>query len=912
MFQSFRFGATAFVAALTLVACGGEDKKEPPQNKGPTISKFTADNETVARGQSVTLSYEVSGATAVRIEANGSAVLPSTENLTGTVVTPALMATTTFVLTAENAAGVSATRSVVVTVSEVQEGARITSFTANPLTIAPGGTAALTWQATGALRGRIEAGGATVYTVPEANLAAGEFQVTPAATTQYTLILEADVGAPATASVVVTVEANQNQPRVVSFSATPMTINAGQQATLAWTVENATEVVVTDASGATVFRGAQLVGSQSVSPAQTTTYTLTANGVGTPATAQATVTVMMIGDPARIVRFDANPATVSAGGSATLTWVVENATGIEIRSGGQVIHMSAQLQGTLVVMPTLELNSYELTALGAGGNATATVTVPVGSGAPAVQMFRASPSPLALGASVTLEWTVANATTIRILNGTTVIHTTSMPVGTHAVVINAERTEFFIEASDASGATDTNSTIVWGHGVPAIQTFTVTPNSITGPTQVTVAWSVENVSQLRLLRDGQPVLGFPVVMTTTAAIDVSGSMMIPVTQATTVRLEGSSAGGQISRDLMITQAPAITETEPNNTIAQANPFPMGGVISGELTPAGDTDVYAVTVPLGGNVRVATSDGLGGCATDTVVGLLNAAGQVITFDDDSGTVPCSLIDPQVDRAASDLAAGTYYVVVVHENEIAGVGSYVVDIAVGAPSCGNGIPESRTNEQCDDGAVLPNDGCSATCQLEINPTVISGMGGNVTVNFPTATAFSVIQVTLTQPGMAITATAADTGGTTCNTVNTTIALLDSQRAFLGLKEDGGPTGTAGDCGTIRYPADAFARNLPAGTYYVVAFNEGPGTGTIQVRIGIRSAVCGNEVVESLAGEECDNPPGPGLIPCNAMCRVNTAGVVTLPAAQPVTLSASIPVAGEFNLFRVTVTHETLIDA
>ena len=84
-----------------------------------------------------------------------------------------------------------------------------------------------------------------------------------------------------------TISPNQTSAPVInSFQASPLTIAAGQTATLAWSISGATSVSIDngvgDVSGAT---------SKTVSPLQTTTYTLTAsNGSGT-ASARATVTV---------------------------------------------------------------------------------------------------------------------------------------------------------------------------------------------------------------------------------------------------------------------------------------------------------------------------------------------------------------------------------------------------------------------------------------------------------------------------------------------------------------------------------------------------------------------------------------------------------------------------------------------
>lgn len=76
--------------------------------------------------------------------------------------------------------------------------------------------------------------------------------------------------------------------------------------------------------------------------------------------------------PPNIVRFEAQPATVTQSGSSTLRWVVQNATDVIIDHGiGKV-----QLSGEQQVRPD-DSTTYTLTASGAGGTRSATVTVTI-------------------------------------------------------------------------------------------------------------------------------------------------------------------------------------------------------------------------------------------------------------------------------------------------------------------------------------------------------------------------------------------------------------------------------------------------------------------------------------------------------------------------------------------------------
>jgi len=65
------------------------------------------------------------------------------------------------------------------------------------------------------------------------------------------------------------------KPVITSFTGEPRTIQRGQSATLNWATQNATDITIDQGIGAV-----QSSGSRTVSPGNTTTYTLTANGPG--------------------------------------------------------------------------------------------------------------------------------------------------------------------------------------------------------------------------------------------------------------------------------------------------------------------------------------------------------------------------------------------------------------------------------------------------------------------------------------------------------------------------------------------------------------------------------------------------------------------------------------------------------
>jgi cysteine-rich repeat protein len=102
-----------------------------------------------------------------------------------------------------------------------------------------------------------------------------------------------------------------------------------------------------------------------------------------------------------------------------------------------------------------------------------------------------------------------------------------------------------------------------------------------------------------------------------------------------------------------------TESEPNETTGQANPFQA--LFFGFISGASDVDVMQIDVPQpGSSIGMATLDlGDGSCDNDELDSLIELRagdGSLISSDDDGGEGKCSNL------SETGLAAGTYYAVV----------------------------------------------------------------------------------------------------------------------------------------------------------------------------------------------------------------------------------------------------------
>jgi RHS repeat-associated protein len=155
------------------------------------------------------------------------------------------------------------------------------TFSADPETIMVGESSTLIWSSTNADSCVIEPGIGNVGV-------SGSITVSPTETTTYT-ITATGLGGTAMASVTVVVT---YPPPTVSISADPGTIMVGESSMLTWSSTSADTCVIEPGIGPVDPNG-----SISVSPTETTTYSITATGLGGTASAQVLVTVEAAVEP---------------------------------------------------------------------------------------------------------------------------------------------------------------------------------------------------------------------------------------------------------------------------------------------------------------------------------------------------------------------------------------------------------------------------------------------------------------------------------------------------------------------------------------------------------------------------------------------------------------------------------------
>ena len=176
-------------------------------------------------------------------------------------------------------------------------------------------------------------------------------------------------------------------PVINSFNSTPAAVAEGSPAVLNWDVFNATALIIDQGVGSVSSSGTSVV-----TPAVTTTYTLTAvNAAGavtrtvtvTVNSASATVTVPatpVTSGPLPVVTFTVNPGGITPNATAVLNWNVANASNVVIDHGIGPVSVS----GSRSVSPNVTTD-YTLTASNGVGSVTSVVRLivaPVGSPGP--------------------------------------------------------------------------------------------------------------------------------------------------------------------------------------------------------------------------------------------------------------------------------------------------------------------------------------------------------------------------------------------------------------------------------------------------------------------------------------------------------------------------------------------------
>lgn len=460
----------------------------------PVINSFTASPASISEGESVTLSWDVTGDenTTIGITAGGIFGVPTSGLLSDTTtVNPTY--TTTYTLTAKGC-GQSVSKSVTVNVTSTCDRPVINSFYATPTTVAAGGQVTLSWNVSGASSVQITEGVFGGSTYP----ARGTTTVSPAATTTYTLTAQNSCGT-VRRSVRITVTGGDCDPPVINtFTANPTSIATGGSTTLTWDVSGATKLGLSDGVFGIPISGSS--GTKTVSPAVTTTYTLRAENNCDIVTKEVTVTVgadaPAPGDGTECkvapgIDFSTNKESIVYGGEAVLSWQTSNAGSVRIETdSGQVVADNLNPAGGKLPVSPEETTKYFLIAKNSCGTSKLAVKVTVNCPEPGISFFNANGQKsvtINYGDRLTLAWKVVGAEEVHIEGYGSVDPQTG-----NVHLYPEETTTYKLIATSGCGATAVNAVKVNVNClVPGIVHFTANKDGELGLNEsVTLSWEV--------------------------------------------------------------------------------------------------------------------------------------------------------------------------------------------------------------------------------------------------------------------------------------------------------------------------------------------------------------------------------------------------------------------------------------
>lgn len=381
----------------------------------------------------------------------------------------------------------------------------------------------------------------------------------------FRLMVTDNQGAKSLARVSVTTKETP-KVRVLLFSATPQQINRGETSTLNWQVENADQVTIKGVGSVDAKTG-----TTTVSPTETTVYTLTAkNGVSET---NVSVSVVVQTPMPVFLRCQVTPANIVEGETASLAWQTENADQVSLSGVGGVA-----LSGSRSVSPTGN-TTYTLVATNANGSISCPLTVQVTPGTvPRILSFTASPREILADKPATLTWQVKNADEV------TIEGIGQVDNNAGAVQVTPTKTAAYVlTAKNQFGQVSTN--VVINVVQPAkVISFTATPVEVTGPEQsFRLAWETESATQVMISGLGPR--------------PAKGSVLLSVRQDTTYTLVVSNAYSQATAQVTVKIVKPATPPLGQPPVAQAGPdsetfsrdFTLNG--SGSSDPEGGPLTY---------------------------------------------------------------------------------------------------------------------------------------------------------------------------------------------------------------------------------------------------------------------------------------------------------------------------------
>jgi hypothetical protein len=409
------------LACTVLVLACPPSPAPDPLPEPPVIGKFTATPKAVARGETVTLSWETRDASEVEVVDLVRGAISAASNKLNGEVAVAVTQPTVFALYAKNTRGVRVSAVASVDVDGVEPASII--FAAYPPLLEPGKRGVLVWNAVGAKRLEIAPMGGAPLALG-GQLTSGSIEINPTVA-EITYVLTVD-GQRRTATVVRTQE-------IVEAVSSVAQVKAQTALTLSWKTAYGTKLRITspgrgvlkETTDATEAAMGSLTDMAPVQPNGTAlNYFFELEGRGALQTRTLSVAY---GDAPAVVSVSA-PKYVKENLTFPLSWATVGADRVEIRDGPAVVYRtsseSAAASGSVRLPAPINSTEFSVVALstqsGASASRTVRVTTVIDVGLPSLS---AAPATIASGGTpVTLTWNAPGAVRTRVIeNGETTV-----------------------------------------------------------------------------------------------------------------------------------------------------------------------------------------------------------------------------------------------------------------------------------------------------------------------------------------------------------------------------------------------------------------------------------------------------------------------------------------------------------
>lgn len=286
-------------------------------------------------------------------------------------------------------------------------------------------------------------------------------------------------------------------PTITVFEVNPSVVTSGGSSLLVWNVVGATSASIDQGIGSI-----PLAGTRTISPTNTTTYTLTAANSSTIVTKSVTLIVNPPPVPAIAATFTVAPNVITQGDSALLQWNVSGATLISIDQGIGSVPAS----GSLSVSPGVT-TTYTLTATNSANSVIKSVVLTVNP-PPIIATLSINPSQITPGQYATISWNVSGATSIRIDPDIG-----NVPATGSQAVNPTTTTTYVLTATSSCCAVNKTVVLIVNTptpppSLPIVQIFSVNPATIHVGGTAVLQWNIINADTVTITSIGSvPLIG---------------------------------------------------------------------------------------------------------------------------------------------------------------------------------------------------------------------------------------------------------------------------------------------------------------------------------------------------------------------------------------------------------------------